>query len=84
MLEATLGALQARAIVVGHSPVVDGISSRFNGRLFMIDTGMLASVYNGRPSALEISGAGAAALYADGSRVELQSPAEPMGVSGAR
>ncbi len=84
VLEATLGALQARAIVVGHSPVVDGISSRFNGRLFMIDTGMLASVYNGRPSALEISGAGAAALYADGSRVELQSPAEPMGVSGAR
>ena len=78
VLKALLGVLQARAIVVGHTPVADGIDSRFGGRLFMIDTGML----NGRPAALEISGAGAVALYADGTQVELQPPAAPMGASG--
>ncbi len=84
VLEAVLGALGARAIVIGHTPQADGIVSRFDGRLFMIDTGMLASVYEGRPAALEIGGEGAAALYADGTRVELQRPAMPIAVSGTR
>ncbi len=84
VLEALLGALEVRAMVIGHTPQADGIVSRFDGRLFMIDTGMLASVYEGRPAALEISGDGAAALYADGTRVELPGPAMSIVVSGTR
>lgn len=48
--------LEATHFVVGHSPLADGrIRSRFGGRVFLIDTGMLTSYYKGgRPSALEI------------------------------
>ncbi len=84
VLEAVLVALDSRAIVVGHSPQTDGISARFDGRLFMIDTGMLASVYNGRPAVLEITGEDTAAVYADGSRVELQPLATAAAAPGAR
>ena len=84
VVEAILAAIEARAMVVGHSPQDDGISSRFGGRLYMIDTGMLTSVYHGLPAALEIAGDSAVALYADGSRVELQPPAMPASVSDAR
>jgi hypothetical protein len=54
-------------IVVGHTPQRDGrIAARFQGRVFIIDTGMLAEVYKGRPSALEIRGAVVNAIYEDG------------------
>lgn len=56
-LTQTLG---AKRIVVGHTPQPNGeIRSRFDGRIFLIDTGM----YRGRPSALEISGDRIRALY---------------------
>ena len=55
---------RADRIVVAHTPQPRGaIVSRFNNRLFLIDTGMLASVYKGRPSALEIEGARVKAIY---------------------
>jgi hypothetical protein len=62
-----LAAVQARAIVVGHTPTEDGrIRPRFNGRVVQIDTGMLTSVYTfGRPSALEIDGDKWTAIYED-------------------
>jgi hypothetical protein len=51
---------------VGHTPQVNGtIRPRFDNRLFLIDTGMLAAVYKGRPSALEIDGTQVRALYPD-------------------
>jgi hypothetical protein len=51
--------------VVGHYPQPDGrIRSRFSGRVLLIDSGMLASVYGGRPSALEIVGDTLTAIYA--------------------
>ncbi len=50
--------------VVGHYPQPDGrIRSRFSGRVLVIDSGMLTSVYGGRPSALEIVGDTLTAIY---------------------
>jgi hypothetical protein len=50
--------------VVGHTVMSSGrITPRFSGRVFLIDTGMLASVYEGRASALEIAGGRYAAIY---------------------
>jgi calcineurin-like phosphoesterase family protein len=61
-------------IAVAHTPQRDGrIAARFQGRVFVIDTGMLAEVYKGRPSALEIRGAVVNAIYEDGV-VPLSSP----------
>jgi hypothetical protein len=78
---AALEALKARAIVVGHSPV-DGsrITSRFGGRVVLLDTGMLGgrSYPGGVPSALEIQGETVTAIYAD-TREPL--PAFPAGPS---
>ncbi len=51
-------------IVSGHTPS-GGILPRFNNRIFLIDTGMLVSVYKGRPSALEIVNGTATAIYPD-------------------
>ncbi len=72
--EATTAKVQAfldgaglRRVVVGHTPQQDGrIASRFGGRVLIIDTGMLAAAYMGRPSVLEIRGAQVSALYQDG------------------
>jgi hypothetical protein len=62
---------KARRIVVGHTVNRDfRIRARF-GSVFLIDTGMLAPVYKGMPSALEIRGPETTALYADGTRTPL-------------
>jgi 3',5'-cyclic AMP phosphodiesterase CpdA len=51
-----------KRIVVAHTPQANGvIRQRFGGKVFLIDTGMVA----GRPSALEISGGRIRALYMD-------------------
>lgn len=65
---ATIG---VRAVVAGHTPQSDGIRARLDGRVYLIDTGMLQSVYQGRPSALVIEGDRATAAYADGETVDL-------------
>lgn len=52
-------------LVTGHTPQLTGIRARFHDRLFLIDTGMLASVYKGRPSALEIVDRRVTAIYPD-------------------
>jgi hypothetical protein len=57
----------AKRFVTGHTPQSRGsISVRYGGRALLIDTGMLASVYKGRPAALEIVGDKLTALYPDG------------------
>lgn len=71
---ALLRKLGVQRIAVGHTPQRDGkIASRFQGRVFVMDTGMLAEVYKGRPSALEIRGDVVNAIYEDGV-VPLTSP----------
>jgi hypothetical protein len=62
-----LSKLGARAIVVGHTVSTTGrISTRFDGRVVHIDTGMQpAYVPNGRASALEIRRGEATAIYVD-------------------
>ncbi len=65
----------ARHFVVGHTVPHDGgeIWSRFGGKVFLIDTGMLRGyAKNGRPSALEIAGDSISAIYENG-RVSLSS-----------
>jgi Calcineurin-like phosphoesterase len=62
-----LARYKASRFVVGHTPQPPyRITRRFGGRVFLIDTGMLKEVYNGRPSALEIKGAEVTAIYDDG------------------
>jgi hypothetical protein len=60
----------AARFVTGHTPTVKGIRSRFDNRVFLIDTGMLSSHYpGGRASALEISGDTITAIYTDGREI---------------
>ena len=62
----------ARRFVTGHTPQQDrSINVRYGGRAVLIDTGMLASYYKGRASALEIVGDKLTAIYEDG-RVPLE------------
>lgn len=61
---ALLEGLGVRRQVVGHTPQATGrIQVRFDNRVFLIDTGMLTSVYKGVPSALEIVGESVVAVY---------------------
>ena len=66
-LETILQRLQARAIVVGHTPTDGRIRTRFGGRVVQIDTGMLNGTFfpGGVPSALEVKGEAMAAIYLD-------------------
>lgn len=59
---------RARRFVTGHT-VQREITSRFDHRIFLIDTGMLRAVYRGRASALEISGKQISAVYTDGRKL---------------
>ena len=62
---ALLARLDATRIVVGHTPILSGkIVPQFEGRVFPIDTGMLASYFKGgRPSALELTPDRVTAIY---------------------
>ena len=64
---ALLAKYGARRFVTGHTPQQPDfrITSRLGGRAILIDTGMLASYYKGRPSALEILGDKLTAIYED-------------------
>jgi hypothetical protein len=64
MVTTILQRFRVDRIVVAHTPQPNGsILPRFGNRVFLIDTGMLTSVYKGRPSALEIEGGRIRALY---------------------
>jgi len=57
----------AKRFVTGHTiPATRRITARFGGRVVLIDTGMLAVAYQGRPAALEIAGDTLTAIYEDG------------------
>jgi len=66
-----LDGVGATYVVGGHTPQRPRrIQTRFGGRVFLIDTGMLSSHYeDGQPSALVIEGDTFTALYLDDSEV---------------
>ncbi len=63
-------------IIVSHTPRPGGrIQSRLDGRIFLIDTGMLSEFYKGgRASALEIRDDDVTAVYENGERVAFPAP----------
>jgi hypothetical protein len=83
-----LDQMKLARVVVGHTPTTDRrIITRYGGRVVVIDTGMLATVYKGQPSALEIVGPRMKAIYPDG-EVELTTPkaawmSAPLGSSSS-
>ena len=82
-LDAILEPLGARRVVVGHTPQDrHDIVSRFDQRVFLIDTGMLTTYYKGQPSALEFRDGAIRALYVDQDPVVLV-PAVETGETGA-
>ena len=63
---ALLAKYGAKRFVTGHTPQQNArINTRFGSRAILIDTGMLASYYKGRPAALEILGDKLTAIYVD-------------------
>jgi hypothetical protein len=81
---AMLARLQVRYIVVGHTPQSNvEIVPRFGSRVFLLDTGMLTEVYQGRATALEIQNGRFAALSGDGAAVELPAPPPALGAPPA-
>jgi hypothetical protein len=77
MLDSILKRFDVRAVVIGHTPIANGrITTRFGGRVVMIDTGMLNGEFfpKGVASALEMQGNTLAAVYEDGRRVPLTAP----------
>lgn len=74
-----LAGVGAQRVVSGHTVQDEGhIEVRFDGRVFLIDTGMLSSVYTGgRPSALVIEDGAFTAIYTDGSAEVLVDEALP-------
>jgi Calcineurin-like phosphoesterase len=83
-LDEMLARLNAKHIVMGHTVISrEGITPRFNGKVFLIDTGMLTSYFQGRPSALEIQDGRFSAVYADNGEKVLLIPQEGGTRSGA-
>ncbi len=74
-----LAGIGAARMVGGHTVQGGGhIQVRFGGRVILIDTGMLSTVYEGgRPSALVISDGAFIAIYPDGSEEVLFEEALP-------
>jgi hypothetical protein len=63
-LFALLDVLKITRVVVGHTVTpTRRITPRFNGRVLLIDTGMLTRVYEGTPAALEITAGTLKAIY---------------------
>ncbi|MEE8350132.1 MAG: metallophosphoesterase [Acidobacteriota bacterium] len=64
-LTSLLESFQVRRFVVGHTPQLSrGIQARFDGGVFLIDTGMLSSFYRGgKASALQIQDGQVTAIY---------------------
>ncbi|KAM7522025.1 hypothetical protein LguiA_011927 [Lonicera macranthoides] len=56
LLEETLEAVGAKAMVVGHTPQRAGANCKYNCSIWRIDVGMSSGVLNSRPEVLEIRG----------------------------
>ncbi len=84
-ITAVLQQMGAEHVVVGHTPQRDGaVHSRFGGKVFLIDTGMLSSYYRGgQASALEFHGGKFTAIYNDKRIVLLGSAATATPAQGS-
>ncbi len=75
-VDAMLARLKIGYIVAGHTVRPKAvINQRFDNRIFLIDTGMLKSVYAGKASALEIQDGRFTAYYAGEKPQVLVAPA---------
>lgn len=64
VLEPALERLDAGRVIAGHSPTSNRrIVSRMDGRVILVDTGMFAPHFHGRPAALVIERSRLAAIY---------------------
>ncbi|GMY10507.1 shewanella-like protein phosphatase 1 isoform X1 [Fagus crenata] len=54
ILEETLQAVGATAMVVGHTPQTLGVNCKYNCSIWRVDVGMSSGVLNSRPEVLEI------------------------------
>lgn len=63
-LRATLEALNARAMVVGHTPQMSGVNCECDGRIWRVDAGMSSGVLDAAPQVLEFSRDGEGQLVA--------------------
>lgn len=54
ILEETLQAVDAKAMVVGHTPQTVGVNCKYNCSIWRVDVGMSSGVLNSRPEVLEI------------------------------
>jgi hypothetical protein len=83
-VDAMLARLRIGYIVAGHTVRPKGvITQRFDNRVFLIDTGMLKSVYAGKASALEIHDAQFTARYAGEKPQVLVAPPAAAGSSSS-
>jgi hypothetical protein len=65
VVDAALARLQATRVVIGHTPTGDHrVRGLYDGRIIMLDTGMLAAYFNGRPAALVLEGTQTYVQYA--------------------
>jgi hypothetical protein len=66
-LDVILERMKARAVVIGHTTVAGKLTPRLGGKVILIDTGMVNGEFypGGVPSALEINGDKATAIYLD-------------------
>jgi hypothetical protein len=85
-LAAALAKLGVARVVLGHTTSPTGrVTSRFDGRVIQLDTGMLRAYYKGTPSAYVFEGGQWSVAYADrpGERVKADVPAPAVGVRPA-
>jgi len=83
-LDASLAKLGVARVVEGHTPSTDGrVLSRFDGRVVLLDTGMLRSEYKGYPAAYVFDNGRWTVAYADRPGQRVQPEVLPRAV-GAR
>jgi hypothetical protein len=83
-LERALAKLGVKRVVEGHTPTSNGrVRSRFDGRVILLDTGMLRSEYKGNPAAYVFEKGQWSVVYADRPGEHLQ-PETPVRAVGAR
>lgn len=74
-LDAALSALDAKRVVIGHTPTASRqVLQRLDGRVIEIDTGMLNAHYGGSGHALVIEGDGLAVVSESGPEVTPPAP----------
>ncbi|KAJ4725494.1 shewanella-like protein phosphatase 1 [Melia azedarach] len=55
ILQETLQAVGAKAMVVGHTPQISGVNCKYDCSIWRVDVGMSSGVLNSRPEVLEIT-----------------------------